>query len=871
VTAPWTRRHHRGQLDPQQPFVVEWQGLLVAEEAGTHRLRLRADDGVALWVDETQIIDELSYLGRQDVGAATHLGVGLHTIRVRYVQRGGEVLLRLSWARPSYREHFRPIALTASTEPPPVFRRIDKALGYPLRVAVLWSVWVLAGLALAGGRLLAFVSGEPVGSALGWRAVAVLTAVALPLLALNIDVGAYPWRGWAPDEIPPRDAIGAVTSHFSGGWYHLYPPLHFYVLALVNAPITVLAWLGRLGLDNPDVHAAMHTVDRGVSLAFAFLTLLGVAMLAHRTIGPRGERLAPFILAGIPLFAYYGKTTNVDMAYTFWVTVAALALLGAGSLRTHRYHVLLGAAVAAAVASKDQAYGFFPVAALGLLWLAWRDTAPAPVPQRLARTLTDTRIWAGLVTCVALYSVLLGVWWNPEGVRAHFALITGSASVPFRMFPATIEGFVTLALASLAVLGQAVGPLVLVAAALGLGVSISEGASSRGVLGLTVLPLGYLLTFVGVVGYVYDRFLLAVLVIVALFAARGIDWALHLIRHFRTRQVVTALTLAGLLYPTASLSVRQATDTRRQAEVWMQDHLLDDPLVLGVGTALYLPNLFPYRHRLVPSASVDELLEWDPDVIVFNEDWFERPGQPPGRMVARDMTEAGYSQVFTVERAASSSGWGPPLATGLYIDPTYSNVGKVSPPLSIWMRARVAAATPELVPLAASLPPDLAGSVVFQSDRQGRDKLYRLDLATREVTPLTSGTDHRDEDPAWSPDGTRLAFATTRFDASTYDIAVMDASGESVRRVTTHAAFERQPSWAADGRSLLFSSEQDGTQAVFRVWLDTGNVERISPPPDRGLMADAAPDGRRLAHTTGTREGLQVALQELGSRASDGC
>lgn len=170
--------------------------------------------------------------------------------------------------------------------------------------------------------------------------------------------------------------------------------------------------------------------------------------------------------------------------------------------------------------------------------------------------------------------------------------------------------------------------------------------------------------------------------------------------------------------------------------------------------------------------------------------------------------------------------------------------------------------------LSAAEPPRLSGTIVFHSDREGRSKLFTLDLRTRAVTPLTTGADHHDVDPAWSPDGTRVAFASTRFDSRTYDLAVADAHGGAVRRLTTHIAFDRHPTWAADGRSLFFSSEQDGTQAVFRVVLDSGAIARVSPPPDRALMPAAGRDGRRLAYTMGTADGLQVMLQDLASETA---
>jgi len=167
--------------------------------------------------------------------------------------------------------------------------------------------------------------------------------------------------------------------------------------------------------------------------------------------------------------------------------------------------------------------------------------------------------------------------------------------------------------------------------------------------------------------------------------------------------------------------------------------------------------------------------------------------------------------------------------------------------------------------LQATAAAGLAGGLVFHSDREGRHKLFTLDLATAVVTRLTEGRDHHDEDAAWSPDGTRLAFTTTRFDARTWHIAVTGDAAHEVRQVTTHLAFDRHAAWMPDGRSLLYSSEQDGTQAVFRTWLDSGRTARVSPPPQRALMPAASPDGARVAYTMGTSEGFRIAVQDLAT------
>jgi Tol biopolymer transport system component len=868
-------------LDPRAPFEVEWRGLLVATEDGTHRLRVRADDGAAMWVGETLILDKHDHLGELHETAPVALAQGLHPFRLRYVQRGGDGLIRLSWAVPSSREEFHAVPIVAETDPPPVFRRIEKALRYPRHVAVAWGVWLIVGLTLGGVVLAEHVAGVRLASILSPATAIALIVLSTVLLGANLEVGLQPFHGWAPDEVLPRDVYFAGAHWFTGGWYHQYPPLPFYLLAMVNAPFVVLEQWGRLSFNDPEVYAAAHLVARGVMLAFTILTCLAMALLAARTINLRAAPLAAFGLIGVPIVAFYSKTSNVDAAYLFWVVIAAIAMARAVTSGSIADHAWLGVAAAAAVTSKDQAYGFFPGAALVLLILAWRRS-PGSWSARLRRTLMSPRLWAGLLAFVAIYTILVGVLWNAEGVRQHFHVITGQASAPFRMFPATLAGLLTLAGTTTVLIGLSVGLVIAAGAIVGVGLCTSQ-RQLRPVLLLMAMPLSYLATFIGVVGYVYDRFLLAVVPFIVLLASCGLEWSLSRIPRSEWRQAATALVLLALLYPSAALNLRLASDSRFEVEAWMREHFTNDPSILAVGSQLYLPNLYPYQHRIIQRAKVADILTWDAEVLVLNEDWLDRPGQPSDETLARELGEARYRRVLSTTRTGTASPFGRVFTSGLHIDPLFSNISKTSPPISIWVRddetAESAARATPLEPLLAhaeapleivatlnpSRPPGLSGHVVFHSSREGRNKLFTVDVATGTVARLTSGTDHHDEDPSWSPDGSRVAFASNRFDPATFDIAVVDRRDASVRRVTSEPAFEQHPTWSIDGARILFSSERDGTQAVFEMPADGSAIARLSAPPERALMPAETPGGRQVAFTAGTPEGLQVVMYDRSS------
>jgi Tol biopolymer transport system component len=67
-----------------------------------------------------------------------------------------------------------------------------------------------------------------------------------------------------------------------------------------------------------------------------------------------------------------------------------------------------------------------------------------------------------------------------------------------------------------------------------------------------------------------------------------------------------------------------------------------------------------------------------------------------------------------------------------------------------------------------------------------------------------------DGEPAWSPDGRKIAFQSKRRVGGNGEIYVMNADGSGKRNLTRNPAQDVRPSWSRDGRRIAFVSDRDG-------------------------------------------------------------
>ncbi len=112
--------------------------------------------------------------------------------------------------------------------------------------------------------------------------------------------------------------------------------------------------------------------------------------------------------------------------------------------------------------------------------------------------------------------------------------------------------------------------------------------------------------------------------------------------------------------------------------------------------------------------------------------------------------------------------------------------------------------------------------------------------------------------PVWSPDGSKLAFATVDFrSADGNEIYVMNSNGSNRTRLTNNTVIDYPTSWSPDGSKIAFSSNRDTIQDdVFRFQLYTmdpngTNVTRLTANSFDDNNAVFSPDGTKIAFQRG--------------------
>src|SRR6266567_5840983 len=167
--------------------------------------------------------------------------------------------------------------------------------------------------------------------------------------------------------------------------------------------------------------------------------------------------------------------------------------------------------------------------------------------------------------------------------------------------------------------------------------------------------------------------------------------------------------------------------------------------------------------------------------------------------------------------------------------------------------AKVTATAPGGKPAIAAVY--VLGEIVVASSRAapstpGKFQLYAVERSNlAQLTKLTPATDTASaSDPAFSPDGSRIAFVSQR--DGNAEIYVMNADGTGTTRIYNDPQPDGRPSFVPDGQSLVFhSSRTAGKQEIWAVNVDGTALTQLTRDSVNSSPA-VSPDGQIIAYVS---------------------
>ena len=159
---------------------------------------------------------------------------------------------------------------------------------------------------------------------------------------------------------------------------------------------------------------------------------------------------------------------------------------------------------------------------------------------------------------------------------------------------------------------------------------------------------------------------------------------------------------------------------------------------------------------------------------------------------------------------------------------------------------------------AGAVVPGANGKIFFSSDRDGDSEIYSMYPNGKGLKKLTNNKNVSDDDPAVSPDGSKVVFVSSRnvsnFDGNT-EIYVMNADGTDQKRLTNDpggnnvASTDARPTFSPDGTKIAWEHERD----IYLMNADgTGTPSNLTGADWIGFDSDPAfsPDGDQIAFTS---------------------
>ena len=173
-----------------------------------------------------------------------------------------------------------------------------------------------------------------------------------------------------------------------------------------------------------------------------------------------------------------------------------------------------------------------------------------------------------------------------------------------------------------------------------------------------------------------------------------------------------------------------------------------------------------------------------------------------------------------------------------------------------------------LTPLMVDAAPQ--AQIAFTSERDGNREIYVMDADGGKPRKLTDSP-LVDWDPSWSPDGRHIAFTANGRPGDwgarggDLEIYMMEANGSNPRKLTNNLRQDTDPAWSPDGKHIAYASTIDRNNEIYVMDVDGGKPRKLTNSGDvhiHNWKPSWSPDGERIAFTSNRDDNLEIYVMD---------
>ena len=467
--------------------------------------------------------------------------------------------------------------------------------------------------------------------------------MAILILAFSIYIVGINWglpqaanaetvNPWALDTIAPVAPLNEAYHKFtrSGNEWVTYPLFHYIVLDIFYSPYIGFQYLTG-NFDNPNATFPygiknpkeflddLTLIARFISLAMA----LGIIIIFYkitREVFSKETALwsALFVMLIAPI-SYYAKTSNLDVPYLFWVSLSVWQFVLLAKYYRIRHFVMFGIFGAIAIATKDQAYGFYVLLPFAIAYVVYvkRKSEEKSQYGYLKAIFSLPVIYTGvatLVTFVLANNLLFG---GLDGFLRHMELGSKLYENRFTVLgnPHSLANQLQLVAESSLIIYQSIGIALPILSLIGIYYAYKNRLWLA--LSLLVFSISYYLFVIAAWNGVFSRYLLMPLLLMMPFAGYACSKLLDMgkiHRNIGRVLILTAIVWQGTLI--FDLNYSLLFDSRYSIAAWIKQNIPHGATIETQVDEMYLPHLISdYNIQVVGNSDTTIGADVSPDLL----------------------------------------------------------------------------------------------------------------------------------------------------------------------------------------------------------------------------------------------------------------